>query len=159
MDFNYVKVCIIYSFEFGYYKRPSDGCVDEYEVVARYWDSQNNFLDEKILSYEDSPGEAVESLSFYVTGGYTFSNCYGEFPYKGGYYLVRTNEGYQTVRKGQFIDYQTDQLMIWRSIIQPKEIVEAVKENVDDKRSLYGYPLLSIQPINDNSCSLSVSWK
>lgn len=159
MNPNYVKVCSIGSVEFGYYELPSDDCLDEYEVVARFWNRQNNYLDEKILSYEDSPGEAVQSLSFYVTGGYTFINCYGEFHYKGGYYLVRTLNGYDTVKKGEFIEYQTEQLMIWRSIVQPKEIVEAVKEIVDEKRSLYGYPMLSVESINEHSCSLSVSWK
>lgn len=94
----YFKVCSFGCYEFGYYETPTGGCVDEYRVVARCWLKKFNFLDERTLSFEDSPGEAVESLSFYVKEGYTFHSCYGKFQFKGGYELVHSNLGHIPVK-------------------------------------------------------------
>lgn len=88
MNSEYTKVCSFRNFEFGYYVRPDNGCVDEHKVVARFWDKENNFLDEKILSYEDSPGEAVETISQYLKTGVVFHNVYGTQTFSGGIELI-----------------------------------------------------------------------
>lgn len=85
----YTSICSFGPVEFGYYEYPDGGCVDEYKVVARYWSRESCFLDEKILSYEDSPGEAVESISHYVENGYFFqSPMYGSYTFSGGCKLL-----------------------------------------------------------------------
>ncbi|MFC0476936.1 hypothetical protein ACFFHF_17165 [Robertmurraya beringensis] len=94
---HYIRVCSYGNYEFGYYQTPTGRCVDEYQVVARLWLREFNFLDERILSYEDSTREAIESLSFYVEEGYTFHNCYGKYIFSGGYQLVQSDSGIKPV--------------------------------------------------------------
>lgn len=90
----YTQICSFGPVEFGYYEYPDGGCVDEYKVVARYWEEESCFMDEKILSYEDSPGEAVESISHYVENGYCFlSPLYRPYTFTGGYNLLYQNGG------------------------------------------------------------------
>lgn len=95
---NYNSICSFGLVEFGYYELPDGGCVDEYQVVARYWDKNNCYLDEKILSYEDSPGEAVESISLYVENGMQFNGLKMPYAFPGGYKLQYQEGGkYLTV--------------------------------------------------------------
>lgn len=98
MECEYNKVCRIENFEFGFYVSPDNGCVDEHKVVARFWDNKNNFLDEIILSYEDSPGEAVETISKYLKKGVVFYNVYGTQTFNGGMELA--------YRDGQNVPFQ-----------------------------------------------------
>lgn len=97
IDNEYTKVCSFGNFEFGYYEKPDGGCVDEYKAVARFWDKGSCFLDEKILSYEDSPGEAVESLTHYIEQGIVFDNFYGKHSFPGGYNLKYQDGSYTPV--------------------------------------------------------------
>lgn len=84
----YITVCSFNNVEFGYYECSDGGCVDEFKVVVRFWDKTKNFLDEKILSFEDSPGEAVESISPHLKKGVVFQNVYGAQTFPGGLELV-----------------------------------------------------------------------
>jgi hypothetical protein len=97
MGKHYEKICSFGPVEFGYHEQPDGGCVDEYKVVARYWDEDSYFLDEKILSYEDSPGEAVEVIDQYVKEGYVFENFYGKHTFAGGYKLIYSEGKYTPV--------------------------------------------------------------
>lgn len=83
----YNFICSFGPVEFGYYEYPDGGCVDEYKVVARYWEKDSCYLDEKVLSYEDSPGEAVESISHYVENGMKCNGIKKSYAFPGGYTL------------------------------------------------------------------------
>lgn len=108
MNNEYTKVCSFDStFEFGYYTYPDGGCVDEHKVVVRYWDTDSCFLDEKILAYEDSPGEAIEVIAHYLKQGLVFENFYGKKEFNGGYYLVYSENGYITLNEEKYIEDRT----------------------------------------------------
>lgn len=99
---DYSMVCSFGPVEFGYYVQPDGGCVDEHKVVARFWDRHSCFLNEIILAYEDSPGEAIEVISQYMKTGIVFHGFYGKHTFSGGYKLI--NNG------GQFVPVLMEQI-------------------------------------------------
>lgn len=163
MNNEYTKVCSFDGiFEFGYYTYPDGGCVDEHKVVARYWETDSYFLDEKILAYEDSPGEAIEVISQYVKQGLIFENVYGKKEFNGGYYLVYSEDGYIPFDKGKYIKRQTDKLFKKGLILEDLDIVMAVKSKVhaiyDEDGPLSEFPYLEEKQVNGNTYSLTMSW-
>jgi hypothetical protein len=80
---NFTKVCSINHLEFGYYLYQSDAAVDQYQCVV--YDSQNR--QQKILAYEGSTGEAVETIGKFLKSGFQLF----ETEFSGGYELDYVN--------------------------------------------------------------------
>lgn len=66
----YTKVVTIEENEIGYFHSPGEGCVDEYRIMA----FNEKLKRQQVLSYEDSPGEAEQTIERFVREGFQFGD-------------------------------------------------------------------------------------
>ncbi|MFT9496770.1 MULTISPECIES: hypothetical protein [Bacillota] len=156
------SICSIKPFEFGYYERPDGGCVDEYKIVARFWDRENLFLHERIIGYEDSPGEAVQRIADVLENGCTFVQSEENFVFPGGYKIYHQEGNYYPLLLESYIDRQVEKLCRTGEVTDKADIIPKIKARyisiLEEDDYFSDLPYFGEEQNQNGYCTLTIAW-